>query len=233
MSLASAAARRPVSPYARKLAGERGIGLDLVAGSGPAGRIVAADVVAFLPEPAAVVAAISGRQASALAATIDLAGLNLVIVQFDRAGSVFDLDDVVLRAAGCALDDVPGTTRMDGAPGALETKFGSTPAQLVFRDIRKGSLAPLRARRLAGLEAARDQSSEAAAISIRLLTAPAIRPVLLPLLPGRSMRLVLAVGGEVAESLLVFDAAEVDEDAASAFLVRFKAYLEEPLRLLA
>jgi pyruvate dehydrogenase E2 component (dihydrolipoamide acetyltransferase) len=56
---------------------------------------------------------------------------------------------------------------------------------------------------------------------------------MMPLLSGRPMRLVLAIGDDVAEALLVFDAATVDEDAASEFLARFKAYLEVPLRLLA
>lgn len=225
-----AAARRRVSPYARKLARERGIGLDALAGSGPSGRIVAADVVAFVPRPALVA---GGPQASALATSIDLAPLNAVLGQFVRAETAFELDDVILRAAGCALDDVPAAARLDGAPGALETRLGGKPGQLVFRDIRKGSLGPLRERRLAALATGTDQSAEPAALSIRLLGAAAIRPVMLPLLPDRAMRLVLAIGGDAAEALLVFDAAVVDEDAASEWLVRFKAYLEVPLRLLA
>ena len=47
------------------------------------------------------------------------------------------------------------------------------------------------------------------------------------------MRLVLAAGPASAECLLSFDAAMVSEEAATAFLTRFKGYLEVPLRLLA
>jgi pyruvate dehydrogenase E2 component (dihydrolipoamide acetyltransferase) len=55
----------------------------------------------------------------------------------------------------------------------------------------------------------------------------------MPLLAGRTMRLVLVAGVESGECLLSFDAAAVDEDVAGAVLGRFKAYLEVPLRLLA
>ncbi|KAL1924142.1 uncharacterized protein VTP21DRAFT_7177 [Calcarisporiella thermophila] len=41
------------SPYARKLANERGITIDQIKGTGPNGRIVAADVEGFVPEKAA------------------------------------------------------------------------------------------------------------------------------------------------------------------------------------
>jgi pyruvate dehydrogenase E2 component (dihydrolipoamide acetyltransferase) len=98
--------------------------------------------------------------------------------------------------------------------------------------VRKQSLAPLRVRRLALIAAASDQADEPAALSLRLLAGGDIRPVTMPLLPGRAMRLVLVVDGD-AECLLSFDAALVDEDTATAFLLRFKAYLEVPLRLLA
>lgn len=50
---------------------------------------------------------------------------------------------------------------------------------------------------------------------------------------GRAMRLVVTVGENSGEALLSFDAAEIAEEAATAFLGRFKAYLEQPLRLLA
>ena len=75
--------------------------------------------------------------------------------------------------------------------------------------------------------------SAPADISLRLLPAGDIRPVLMPLLPGRNQRLVLAVGDTSAEALLSFDAGLIAEDVAAAMLGRFKAYLEQPLRLLA
>lgn len=227
------APRRRISPYAKKLARERGIGIDAVSGSGPQGRIVAADIFAFVP-PVAEPPLFAGRPlSSALAASIDLTGLNAVLGQFARAETPFELDDMILRAAGCALDDVSDVTTLDGRPGALEVRLEGGPSQLVFRDICKSSLAPLRARRLAAIMAGVDQSAEPAALSIRLLKAGSVRPVMLPLLPERAMRLVIAFGGDAAEALLVVDGSTVDEDSASELLARFKSYLEVPLRMLA
>lgn len=218
--------RRAVSPYARRLARERGIALDLLGGSGPFGRIVAADVAGFVP--VAVQQHSAGLQASALGATVDFGTLQRMLAGFAEAGTPFALEDVVLRAVGCALDDVPDASRLEGAPVALETM-----PQVVFADIRKSSLVPLRARRLAAGATGEDQSQVPAALSLRLLRASGIRPVMMPLLNDRPMRLVLAIGDDAAEALLVFDAATVNEDAASEFLMRFKAYVEVPLRLLA
>lgn len=230
MSATALQPRRPISPYARRLARERGLALDALTGTGPNGRIVAADVAAYAartPAPAAVAA--SGPKASALGATIQLATLMQLLSGFAEASTPFTLEDVVLRAAGCALDDVPEATGIAGAPVALEQKRG----QLVFSDIRVGSLGPLRARRLAAIKAGGDQSSDPAAMSLKLLVASEIRPVLMPLLAGRAMRLVLAAGPATGECLLTFDAAVVDEDTATEFLIRFKGYIEQPLRLLA
>ena len=230
MSATALQPRRPISPYARRLARERGLALDVLTGTGPNGRIVAADIAAYAARPPAPAAfAASGPQASALGATIQLATLRQLLSGFAEADTPFALEDVVLRAAGCALDDVPETTGIAGGPVALEQKR----AQLVFADIRAGSLGPLRARRLAAIEAGGDQSSDPAALSLKLLVASEIRPVLMPLLPGRAMRLVLAAGPATGECLLTFDAAVVGEDTATEFLIRFKGYIEQPLRLLA
>lgn len=228
MTVTALQPRRAISPYARRLARERGLSLDVLKGTGPNGRIVAADIAAFTARPPAPAAA-TGPQASALGTTVQLATLMRLLAGFAEADTPFALDDVVLRAAGCALDDVPETTTLPGAPVALERKSG----QLVFADIRKGSLGPLRARRLAAIEAGSDQSTEPAALSLKLLAASDIRPLMMPLLPGRAMRLVVAAGPSTGECLLSFDAAVVSEEAATKFLTRFKAYLELPLRLLA
>ena len=225
--------RHAVSPYARRLAHERGIALEDLVGSGPAGRIVAADVAAFVPKRSASPAAASGPQASALGTTIRLSTIRLLLAGFAETETAFTLDDVALRAAGCALDDVATASSIGGAPVALETKFGDRRMQLVFPDIRKGSLGPLRQRRHKALEAAEDESALPAALSLRVLDATDIRPVTMPLLEGRTMRLVLVAGTGSAECLLSFDAAAVDEDAATEVLSRFKAYLEVPIRLLA
>lgn len=219
--------RRAISPYARRLARERGIAIEQLAGSGPAGRIIAADIVAFVPKAAAA-APTTGPQASALATTIALGKLRDVLENFGRADVPFALDDAVLRAAGCAVDDVPAANRLDGAPVALEHER----RQLVFADIRKGSLGPARSRRLAAIASGLDQAADPATLSIRLIAAGDIRPVMLPLLSGRALRLVLSAGPTAGECLLAFDETQVDVDSAAELLTRFKAYLEEPLRLL-
>lgn len=221
--------RRAASPYARRLARERGISLEQLRGSGPGGRIVAADLEGQVAAGQASPAGAVTLSLSALATTIQLATMQQLLAGFAAAETAFTLDDVALRAAGCALDDVPGAARLDGMPVALEAQG----RQLVFADIRKGSLAPLRDRRVAALAGSEDQSSAPADLSLRLLPAGDIRPVLMPLLAGRAMRLVVAVGEISGEALLSFDAAAVSEHAATAFLSRFKAYLEQPLRLLA
>lgn len=226
--------RIAVSPYAKRLARERGIALEEVAGSGPFGRIVAADIVAFVPRAAvAAPTPAVGPQAAALATTISLGTMRQLLAGFTTADTDFSLDDVALRAAGCALDDVAGATALPGAPVALETKFDERRAQAVFADIRKGSLGPLRQRRLDALDAATDEAGTPAALSLRVVEATDIRPVTMPLLPGRAMRLVLVAGDSSAECLLAFDAAAIDEDTAAEVLGRFKSYLEVPIRLLA
>lgn len=218
-------ARRAISPYARRLARERGIAIEQLAGSGPAGRITAADIIAFVPKAATYT---TGPQASALATTIALEKLREVLENFGKADVPFALDDAILRAAGCALDDVPSANRLDGAPVAFEHER----RQLVFADIRKGSLGPARSRRLAAIDSGLDNSTDPATLSIKLIAAGDIRPVMLPLLPGRDLRLVLSAGPSAGECLLAFDETQVDVDAAAELLTRFKAYLEEPLRLL-
>ncbi len=232
MSL-SAGERVRVSPYARRLARDRGIALTQLSGSGPGGRIVAADIVAFVPrverpEPPRGVAA-----ASALAAKVDLARLSQVLDQFGDRETQFDLEDVLLRAAGCALDDVPEAASLEGSPVALEVRLDGRAGQVVLADIRKASLAPLRARRLAAMAQGTDQSDLPAAMSLRLVRASGIRPVMLPLLGGRAMRLVVLADEGGGEALLVFDPAALDEDVAASLLDRFRGYLEVPLRLLA
>lgn len=226
LDLAPPPRRVAASPYARRLARERGVALFDIAGTGPDGRIVAADVLGYRPPaPAPVAAAAPAASIGAFAAGIALAAVDTLLLGFADAGTPFDLEDVVLRAAGCSLDDVPGAS-LPEAPVALET--GSR--QTVFTGLRRLSLAPLRQRRLAQTD---DQSAEPASLSLRIVAGSGIRPVGMPLKPGRAMRLVLTVESGHAEALLSFDSAQVTEEDAAELLSRFKDYLEKPLRLLA
>ena len=62
--------RLKASPYAKKLAGEKNVPLNQLAGSGPGGRIVANDVNSFVPAaaPAPVAAATAPKAAAPKAA---------------------------------------------------------------------------------------------------------------------------------------------------------------------
>ncbi len=229
----TAAPRIAASPYARQLARKRGIPLTALRGSGPAGRIVAADVDGHRHlVPTAPVATV---HVAAIATRIELVQASSVLQDFAAAGMVFDLDDLVLRAVACGLGDAEATAGLAGTPIALEQVDGGRRWQLVLDNVRAGSLAPLRARRLAAVTGSVDQSNLAATISIRLLSASRVRPVTMPLQPQRAMRLVLAPdpSGTAAECLLSFDPLVVDEAIAAKFLSEFQDYLEVPLRMLA
>lgn len=222
-------ARRSSTPYARRLARERNIPLDLLRGTGPHGRIVSADVAAYVPARSPVGASALMPAASALGATINLAPAIRLLADFQADGHEFAIPDAVLRASGCTLTELPDITPLDGAPIALE----SGRRQMVLTGAGGKSLAPLNAWRTRAMAGEDDEATVPAALSLRILDAGDIRPVLMPLLPGRAMRLILSTGADTAEALLVFDAAMIDEDLAAVFLSRFRSYLEHPLRLLA
>lgn len=231
-ALAAPAARLAVSPYARRLARERGLPLSALRGSGPGGRILAADVRGFVASPAAVVEETRSEQASApaqriaaLATSVALGQAGEVLAALGRSGSAFDPEDLVLLAAGRALGAVP----IEGTALALETNG----RQVVLH--RMGAaLGVLRAERQRASAEGRDDALQPAALSLKFLRAGAVRPVLVPLLPGRPMRLVAAVdgNGQRAECLLVFDASLVAEDAAAGWLAAFGSGLASPLSIL-
>lgn len=97
--LAAPARRTVASPYARRLARERGVELTGVAGSGPRGRIVAADVPAIVAEPRVL--------ATPLARVVaDHAGIDLRVVNGTGPGGRITKYDVTSTGAS---DVVPLT----------------------------------------------------------------------------------------------------------------------------
>lgn len=236
----TAAARRPASPYARRLARERGLGLDLIAGTGPGGRIVAADVEAFAHARSARQAVAATGTVSAYTCRIDLEKLQHLLADFGGAEVSLGLDDMLVRAAALALEALPAANRLPeslaaAGPAAIavawETGGGVNRRQVVIADAQIGPVSGIRAK----LAAAAGDAGEPAALSLRRIAESAIRPTVMPLLPGRAMRLVVAAGDGIAgaEALLCFAADAIDEDDAAAFLARFRTGLEIPLRLLA
>ena len=79
----------------------------------------------------------------------------------------------------------------------------------------------------------RDDAEKPAVLSLRLLPAGDIRPVMMPLLPDRAMRLAVSVNktGDQADCLLTTDAASVDEATAMVWFASLKSAIESPLRL--
>ncbi|MER8447024.1 E3 binding domain-containing protein [Mesorhizobium sp. M1066] len=228
--------RLAVSPYARRLARERAVPLETLRGSGPGGRILAADVLGFVAvatpaNPPHIVApcVAAAPHIAAFAASVALAALQDLLAALESTGRAFDIDDVLLRAAGRVCVEIADAAKVGDASVALEL----AGRQTVFATAPEMPLTSLRTTRLAALANNRDDAEIPALLSIRLLPARDIRPVMLPLLPGRAMRLVVSVNtaGDHAECLLITDAARVEEAIAGAWLVALKSAIEHPLRL--
>jgi pyruvate dehydrogenase E2 component (dihydrolipoamide acetyltransferase) len=122
------------SPLAKAMAADKGVSLAKIAGSGPGGRVVAADIeaAAAAPKPAAVAAA-GGRREDVtvratqmrktiarrltevhqsvpvfyLTVTFDAAGLVALKEQAGKRGIKVSYNDLVLKAVAQALVDVP------------------------------------------------------------------------------------------------------------------------------
>ncbi|WP_027053734.1 E3 binding domain-containing protein [Mesorhizobium erdmanii] len=230
--------RVAVSPYARRLARERSLPLEALRGSGPGGRILAADVVNFVPvaapvSPEVVAAAAAlppaASRIAAFATSVALGALHDLLAALERSGHVLAIDDVLLRAVGRVFAEMPDTAKLGDASVALELPGRQT----VFAMIPEMSLTSLRTMRLAALADSRDETETPAVLSLRLLPARDIRPVMMPLLPGRAMRLTVSLdmAADHAECLLTADAASMGEAAAAAWLATLKSAIEQPLRL--
>lgn len=240
MNIAVSPTRRlAASPYARRLARERALPLETLRGSGPDGRILAADVLGFAAVAAPVgLLAVEATPAApspaappvaAFATSVALGALRELLAALQGAGKAFDIEDILLRVAGRAFAENSGIAGGAEAAVALEL----TGRQAVFATSPELSLTSLRAMRLAALSDSRDETEKPAALSLRLLPAGDIRPVMMPLLPGRAMRLTVSLNtaGDHAECLLTTDAAKVDEAMAVEWLATLKSSIEHPLRL--
>ena len=223
-----AAARRTASPYARRLARERGISLAGLTGSGPGGRIVAADLDVFEQRqaPAAVAVAVGAPAVAAFAATLDLKVVTALLADFSKAEVVLGLDALLVRAAALALEAAAPSTATPATAIAWETGGGAVRIENAHLGLVSG---------IQALLSAGQSPAAGSALSLRRIHQSDIRPTAMPLAADIALRLVIAAadGAETAEALLSFDAARVDEDNAAALLARFRDGLQNPLRLLA
>jgi len=230
----NAPVRTLASPYARKLARERGITLALVIGSGPNGRIVAEDLMAApaaapevaavfaepVPAPAAAPApvVVAARSISAFAATIDLAPLSAFLA---ASGSALSIDAFLVKAAARAAGAEAGAIRWIKPEGGAVT---------IARPL---TLAPTEIARQIGSDADA-ASAEGKVMVVSRLAARGVRPVAGSLPSGIDLRILVVAGdgAETAEALVVHDADAIAETEAGDILTLFRDLLEAPLRLL-
>lgn len=225
-------ARRAASPYARRLAREKQVALNEISGTGPNGRIVAADILAHqVPAPT-----IPPQQpqvptrASILtfSAGVSLTALTSLQAEVARLGLAITLEDTAARAAAAALAIISG----DAAQG-ITIEAGER--QIVASTTPGLSISAQHRLRLAAAASDADASQDPAAASLLVLRPSRVVPLALSPLPGRRLRLVLAPdpSGDHAQALLCADADATTAEKAAATLEAFVGNLEQPLALLA
>lgn len=230
------------SPYARRLARERGVNLSGLRGSGPGGRIVAGDVGPYVappafrdPEPApsrdqpkahAVEPATEptpARRVGAFATTLDMVPAETLIDQIGAANAAVGLDDVLIKAIACAMDWIE--------LGSAEMVWRHAGGDTVLSGVDRLTLG-----RIAKARSAADQRQDASTSPHLLVTRireTGLRPVQATLAPGVAMRLTLAGADEgPMEALLTYDEDMVLESQAARLLAQLRERLEVPLRLL-
>lgn len=227
--------RRPASPYARRLARERGLALELISGTGPGGRIVAADVAAFVRQETAApqVAAAANGTTATFTAGVALGPAQALLAGLGKAGAGITLDDLLVRAAAVALEAVLPATHGGSLVVAFET-VAANALPVCVTDAHLGLISRLHAQLAeAALEAGPGLPKPD--LSLRRLPHGGMRAAAVPLRRSVSLRLVVfaADDAEEGEASLGFDLARIDEDAAAALLARFRDGLEAPLALLA
>lgn len=230
----SAVARTRASPYARRLARERGITLSVLGGSGPNGRIVAADVpVAPLVPVAPSVAVVANATPASVAAPVPVAAPSRAIGAFAATVNLVPLSELsasfgiemplaaflikaVSRAAGDHATSVSWRPA-NGAPTTLARAHALAPSEI--------------ARRIG--EGVTDPASDRLLVLSHLMET-GIRPLSASLADDADLRIVFSAGESagVGEALLAFDEDQIGEAAAAHILAAFRDLIEAPLRLL-
>jgi len=216
-----------VTPLARRLAGEAGIDLTKVKGSGPHGRIVAADVKQARSTAPALAAA-----SAQIVLTADIAIAQALSLCADT--DTLSLPDVIVKAWAMAL-----RRAMPDAPADIALAAGKTPA--LIPDAASRSLTAIAAARG---EASRDAQRAKTAIFIAEIAgvasvALAVRPPQTTMLSIGSRRraAVEAPDGSVAfaetvTAALACDPGAVDAELGAELLATFKGFVERPVTML-
>jgi pyruvate dehydrogenase E2 component (dihydrolipoamide acetyltransferase) len=220
-----------VTPLARRLAGDAGIDLSNVKGSGPHGRIVARDIEeARSTAPAAMSTA--GTVAAQVVLTADVALEASLALCADVPAIA--LADVIVKAWALALRGV-----MPDAPAHIALAVGKTPA--LIRNAAERSLT--------AVAAARGEASgnaQGAATAIFIAEVPGIASVAHAVRPPQTT--MLSIGSrrrapiEAADGALAFaetvtatlscDPSVVDAARSAELLSTFKGFLERPVTML-
>ena len=221
------------TPLARRLAGEAGIDLANVKGSGPHGRIVARDVETARAKPAATAPA-AARTVAHIVLTADVEiGESLALC---AAAPGIELVDVFVKAWAAALARVTQAEHSDIAIVA-----GKSP--LVIRAVETKSLSAIAAaRRDPGSPNATSGPSTAifiADISGIASIAGVLQPPQTTLLSIGSRRRAAVEAGDglvtfvnVITATLSCDSRAVDATLGAALLSDFKRFVEQPVMMI-
>jgi len=217
-----------VTPLARRLAGEAGIDLTKIKGSGPHGRIVAADIETARnitsPGPAAA--------ATQIVLTADIAlGQALALC---RDADALSLADVIVKAWAMAV-----RRTMPEGPADVALAAGQAPA--LIHDAASRSLTAIAAaRRETSAEAQRAKTAifVTAAAGIASV-AHSVRPPQITMLSIGSRRRAPIEGpdssvafADMATATLTCDPSAIDAALGAALLSAFKGFVERPVTML-
>lgn len=227
---------RQVTPLARRLASERGIDLNHVAGSGPHGRVVAADIAAA---PRASEAAPAASQFY-LVADIEIGRLQTLRDEAKAAGADFSLGDFVVKAWAAAL------RRADQTAGTDIALIVDADGRRVTKIVRDAAGKTLTAIARDAREAQGSAPEAGVTGAVRILMSPGIREFGAVVTPPFTS--VLAVGTprrvpvEAEDGGVRFvsqmtvtlscDPRAIDDTAAAALLAVFRSLVENPVTAL-
>jgi pyruvate dehydrogenase E2 component (dihydrolipoamide acetyltransferase) len=225
-----------VTPLARRLAGEAGIDLAQIKGSGPHGRIVAADIEGAKKTTTAA-PSLAALAAAPIILTADVA-IGRALALCDEANAAqkttLELVDVVAKAWAIALQRVASSERSD-----IALTIGDTRSAV--REAASKSLTAISAARR---DAAANETSSLTAISTS--AAPGIATIVDVLRPPQTTLLNLGsprrAPVEAADGSMTFvtivtatlscDPRALDAARGAALLSAFKGFVEQPVTMI-
>jgi len=218
-----------VTPLARRLAGEAGIDLSNVKGSGPHGRIVAADIEAARAAPAPA----AGQAAASLVLTADIALRDALALCADV--KAIALADVIVKAWATALRRV--------LPDASDSIALAADNPVLIRDAASRSLTAIAAARREPPAAA---DARRAATAVFIAAVPGIASVALAVRPPQIAMLSIgsrrrapveapdgaAVFADTVTATLACDPGAANAALAAELLATFKGFVERPVTMI-